>query len=336
MSELCDRLGRPIRDLRISVTDRCNFRCTYCMPRAVFDSHRFLPRAELLSFEEIARLVGQFSQLGVRKLRLTGGEPLLRSNLERLIESLAMIDGIEDIALTTNASLMTAERARSLRDAGLKRVNISLDALDSDVFKAISDVDIPVQQVLDGIAHCVDAGFDQVKVNMVVKKGVNGDSVLPMANHFRGTGVILRFIEFMDVGNSNGWDASQVLSGEEIINTIGVVHPLSAVEPHCAGEVAKRWEYADGAGEIGVVTSVTQPFCGSCHRARLSAVGQLYTCLFGSAGHDLRGLLRSGVDDEHLQHRIASIWSDRADRYSEQRGRSIGVPSKVEMSYIGG
>ncbi len=338
MSTLLDTLNRPIRDLRISVTDRCNFRCVYCMPREVFDSnHVFLPRRELLSFEELERLVRLFAEEGVRKLRLTGGEPLVRNDLEQLIERLANVHGIDDIAITTNASLITPARAKGLRDAGLNRVNVSLDALDDDTFKAVNDVDISVQTVLDGIAHCRDAGFDDIKINMVVKRGMNEDDVLPMAKYFHGSGHILRFIEFMDVGNANGWQPDAVFNAQQIVDTIHNALPLEAVEPNYAGEVAKRWRYTDGGGEIGVIGSVSQPFCGDCHRARLSAVGQLYTCLFASMGHDFRSLLRDGSDDDALRERLRAVWSHRSDRYSEVRASLAGTPiKKVEMSYIGG
>ena len=338
MATLLDTQQRPIRDLRISVTDRCNFRCVYCMPREVFNNnHVFLPRRELLSFEELERLVRLFAEQGVRKLRLTGGEPLVRNDLEQLIERLAGVAGIDDIAITTNASLITAERARSLRDAVLNRINVSLDALDDDTFKAVNDVDISVQTVLDGIAHCRDAGFRDIKINMVVKRGMNEADVLPMAQYFHGSGHILRFIEFMDVGNANGWQPESVFSAQQIVDTIHHALPLEAVEPNYTGEVAKRWRYTDGGGEIGVIASVSQPFCGDCHRARLSAVGQLYTCLFASMGHDFRGLLRDGSDDNALRERLRTIWAHRSDRYSEVRASLAGTPiKKVEMSYIGG
>lgn len=337
MAELLDSLGRPIHDLRISVTDRCNFRCTYCMPREVFDHHKFLPRKELLSFEEIERLVRLFAGLGVRKLRLTGGEPLVRSDLERLIERLAQVDGIDDIAMTSNVSLMTAKRARSLRDAGLDRINVSLDAMDDKTFMAINDVDVTVQQVLDGIDHCAAANFDSIKINMVVKKGLNEHSILPMAKHFKGTGHILRFIEFMDVGNANGWSRDAVFSASDIVDLIDSELPIAPVDPNYSGEVAKRWQYLDGEGELGVIASVSEPFCGGCHRARLSAVGQLYSCLFASIGHDLRAPMREGADDAEILERLRLIWGNRSDRYSEVRASLAGTPiKKVEMSYIGG
>lgn len=335
---LTDTRGRSLRDLRISVTDRCNFRCVYCMPRDVFDkNYDFVPRRELLTFEEIERVVRVFAERGVRKLRLTGGEPLVRSDLEQLIERLKRVPGIEDIAITTNASLINSERARDLRKAGLDRVNVSLDALDDDTFKAVNDVDISVQTVLDGIEHCRRAGFERIKVNMVVKRGMNEADVLPMARYFHGTGHILRFIEFMDVGNANGWQRDAVFSAEQIVDTIHRALPLEPVAPNYTGEVAKRWRFRDGGGEIGVIASVTQPFCGDCHRARLSAIGQLYTCLFASLGHDFRALLRDGSDDDALRARLDAIWSHRSDRYSEVRASLAGQPiRKVEMSYIGG
>lgn len=337
MTELLDGLGRPIHDLRISVTDRCNFRCTYCMPREVFDNHKFLPRKELLTFEEIERLVRQFADLGVRKLRLTGGEPLVRNDLESLIENLASIDGIDDIAMTSNVSLMTARRAQSLRDAGLARINVSLDALDDETFKAINDVDVSVQQVLDGIGHCAAANFDEIKINMVVKKGLNVHSILPMAAFFKNTGQILRFIEFMDVGNANGWVPEEVYTASEIVEMINAEMPIEPADPNYSGEVAQRWQYKDGGGEVGVIASVSEPFCGGCHRARLSAVGQLYTCLFASFGHDFRAPLREGATDEELHARLKSIWTNRNDRYSEVRASLAGTAiKKVEMSYIGG
>ncbi len=337
MTELLDGLGRPIHDLRISVTDRCNFRCTYCMPREVFDNHKFLPRKELLSFEEIERLVRLFAGLGVRKLRLTGGEPLVRNDLESLIERLANIDGIDDIAMTSNVSLMTAARAQSLRDAGLARINVSLDAMDDATFKAINDVDVSVQQVLDGIGHCAAADYDEIKINMVVKKGLNEHSILPMARFFKGTGQILRFIEFMDVGNANGWVPEEVFTAAEIVEMINAELPIEPTDANYSGEVAKRWSYSDGGGEVGVIASVSEPFCGGCHRARLSAVGQLFTCLFASFGHDLRTPLREDTSDKEILARLENIWQNRNDRYSEVRASLVGTPiKKVEMSYIGG
>ena len=333
-----DQLGRPLRDLRISVTDRCNFRCVYCMPKDKFGrDYRFLPRNELLHFEEIERLARLFAGLGVRKIRLTGGEPLVRAELETLISKLRAIEGIEDLSLTSNASLMTAERARSLRDAGLNRINISLDALDEETFRRISDVNVSVEQVLEGIEHAHNAGFDSVKVNMVVKKGMNDHCILPMARYFHGSGKILRFIEFMDVGNTNGWQSGEVVTAREIVNTISREMPLEAAEANYHGEVAKRWVYKDGGGEVGVISSVTQPFCGACSRVRLSAVGKLYTCLFASEGTDVREALRSGEDDAALLRRLRGLWQQRQDRYSETRTQvHVLRPQKIEMSYIGG
>lgn len=336
-SPFVDRLNRPIHDLRVSVTDRCNFRCVYCMPKEVFNSdYKFLPRKELLSFEEIIRVVESFAQLGVTKIRLTGGEPLLRNDLEFLIEKIRQVQGIADISLTTNASILTLKRAERLRAAGLKRVNISLDALDDETFMRVNDVGIGVQSVLDGIHAASEAKFDAVKVNMVVKKGMNDHSILPMAEFFRGTGQILRFIEFMDVGNSNAWNLDHVTTSAEIASTINDKFPIEPVEANYKGEVAKRWRYSDGGGEIGIISSVSQPFCGDCSRARLSALGSVYTCLFASQGHDLRELLRSGADDETLYARVREIWSGREDRYSETRSQVVTLQPKVEMSYIGG
>ena len=332
-----DRLHRPLHDLRVSVTDRCNFRCVYCMPKEVFNkSYKFLPRKELLSFEEILRVVRAFQKLGVSKIRLTGGEPLLRNDLESLIEQIAGVDGIDDISMTTNASILTPERARSLRNAGLRRVNVSLDALDDETFMKVNDVDITVQTVLNGIEAASQAGFDKVKVNMVVKKGMNDHSILPMAKFFHGTGQILRFIEFMDVGNSNAWDMQHVVSSRAIADMIDTELPLEAIDPNYKGEVAKRWRYKDGGGEIGIISSVSKPFCGDCSRARLSAVGSLYTCLFATQGHDIREMLRSKVSDEQLLKHLHNLWAVREDRYSETRSHVVVLKPKVEMSYIGG
>jgi cyclic pyranopterin phosphate synthase len=329
-----DSLGRPLRDLRVSVTDRCNFRCVYCMPKEVFGrDYRFLDRRELLSFEEIERLARAFVARGIKKVRITGGEPLVRRDLERLIERLAGIGGL-DLTLTTNGSLLP-QKAPALRDAGLGRVTVSLDSLDDAVFTAMNDVDFPVQRVLDGIEAAAGAGLP-VKVNMVVKRGVNDDSVLPMARYFRERGHILRFIEYMDVGHSNGWRLDDVVPAAEIVAAIDAELPVEPVGPNYEGEVAKRWRYRDGDGEIGVIASVTQPFCGACTRARLSAEGRLYTCLFGVRGHDLRGLVRGGATDGELHEEIARIWSRRTDRYSEIRSEQTTGLAKVEMSYIGG
>ena len=337
MTELNDQFNRTLRDLRISVTDRCNFRCTYCMPKEVFNSkYQFLVRDDLLSFEEITRLVQIFAQHGVRKLRLTGGEPMLRKNIDVLISELSTIPDIEDIALTTNASLLTLDKAKQLKQAGLHRISVSLDAIDQDTFMRMNDMSVTVQKVLDGIDNARAAGFDSVKVNMVVQKGVNDHDILPMAEYFRGSGNILRFIEYMDVGNTNGWNLDQVVSGQEIIERIQKKHAIEPVDPNYKGEVAKRWRYEDGSGEIGVITSVTQAFCGDCSRLRLSAEGSIYTCLFASKGVDLRRLLREGASDEYISETIASTWKERSDRYSESRGKDTSNVHKVEMSYIGG
>jgi cyclic pyranopterin phosphate synthase len=331
-----DTLQRPLRDLRISVTDRCNFRCVYCMPKEVFGhDFEFLRRSQLLSFEEIARLARLFAGAGVRKLRLTGGEPLLRRDLERLVAMLAAIDGIDDIALTTNGTLL-AHKARTLRDAGLRRVTVSLDSLDDEVFGALNDVDAPVARVLEGIEAAAAAGLGPVKVNMVVKRGLNDASVLDMARHFRGSGHILRLIEYMDVGASNGWRLDDVVPAAELVAAIGAEWPLDEVEPAYPGEVASRYRYRDGGGEIGMIASVTQPFCHACTRARLSADGRLYTCLFANLGRDLRGPLRAGAEDAELEALIGGIWRRRGDRYSELRTAATAAAPKVEMSYIGG
>jgi GTP 3',8-cyclase len=328
-----DRLGRPLRDLRISITDRCNFRCVYCMPKEVFGrDYQFLPRAQLLDYEEITRLARAFVANGVSKLRITGGEPLVRKHVERLVEMLAPLGA--ELTLTTNGTLLP-QKAQTLADAGLARVTVSLDSLDDATFREMNDVDFPVERVLDGIASAAAAGLP-VKVNAVVKRGLNDDGVLDMARHFRGTGHVLRFIEFMDVGHTNGWRMDDVVSAREILETISSEFPLEPIEPAYRGEVATRWRYVDGAGEVGVIASVTQPFCGDCTRARLSAEGQLYTCLFAVRGHDLRALVRSDADDAGLEAAIASIWSRRTDRYSELRSANTVDLPKIEMSYIGG
>jgi GTP 3',8-cyclase len=330
-----DTLGRPVRDLRISVTDRCNFRCVYCMPKEVYGrSYRFLERRQLLTFEEIERLSRVFASLGVEKIRLTGGEPLLRRELERLVEMLGAIPGV-DLTLTTNGSLLP-QKARDLAEAGLRRVTVSLDSLDDHVFRAMNDVDVAVERVLTGIEAAAAAGLSPVKVNMVVKRGVNEDSVLPMARYFRSSGHILRFIEYMDVGHTNGWRLDDVVSAAEIVATIGAELPLEPIEPNYAGEVARRYRYRDGSGEIGVIASVTEPFCGACTRARLSAEGRLYTCLFATEGHDLRALVRGGASESDLAEEIGRVWRARADRYSELRSAETADLPKVEMSYIGG
>lgn len=333
-----DALQRPIRDLRISVTDRCNFRCVYCMPKEVFGTrHRFLPRAELLTYEEIARLARSFAAVGVKKFRLTGGEPLIRRDLERLVAMLAAIDGVEDISLTTNGSMLSLRKARVLRRAGLKRITVSLDALDDRTFMAINDVDYPVRKVLDAIDNAGTAGLDPVKINVVVKRGVNDHSIVPLARHFHGTGHIVRFIEYMDVGHSNGWRMDDVVPAAEIAARVHEELPIEPAEPNYRGEVAQRWHFVDGGGEIGIVASVTQPFCRDCTRARLSARGELYTCLFATRGHDLRRLVRdAGVSDDEVTEHLAGIWSRRSDRYSEIRSENTAALPKVEMSYIGG
>ncbi|HEX5961614.1 MAG TPA: GTP 3',8-cyclase MoaA [Rhodanobacteraceae bacterium] len=333
-------LERLMRDLRISVTDRCNFRCTYCMPKELFGAdHAFLPRASLLTFEEIARLARLFAELGVSKLRLTGGEPLVRKDIERLVEMLAPTPGITDIGLTSNGSLLTADKARRLQAAGLKRITISLDALDNPTFKAMNGVGFPVERVLGAIDNAVAAGLAPVKVNMVVKRGANEQCIEAMAEHFRGTGCILRFIEFMDVGTTNGWRMQDVVPASEILARVDARWPIERVPPNYPGEVANRWRYRDGAGEIGVIASVTQPFCGGCTRARMSAEGVLYTCLFAALGADLREPLRAGADDDTLRARIAGAWGRRNDRHSELRSQAThDIPGRkqIEMSYIGG
>jgi cyclic pyranopterin phosphate synthase len=337
---VADRRGRPLRDLRISVTDRCNFRCTYCMPKEVFDkNYRFLPHGDLLTFEEITRLARVFIEHGVEKIRLTGGEPLLRKDIERLIEMLAGLrtrDGRPlDLTLTTNGSIL-ARKARSLAAAGLKRVTVSLDGLDDTVFRRMNDVDFPVATVLEGIAAAAAAGLAPVKINMVVKRGVNDREILPMARHFRGSGHIVRFIEFMDVGSSNGWRLDDVVPSREVIGLIDAELPLEPVDPNYGGEVAERWRYRDGGGEIGVISSVTQAFCRDCTRARLSTEGRLYLCLFATGGYDLRQLLRGGASDAQIAAAVGSIWHERADRYSELRSEATAGLRKIEMSYIGG
>jgi cyclic pyranopterin phosphate synthase len=330
-----DRLGRPVRDLRISVTDRCNFRCVYCMPKAVFGSdYQFLERKELLTFEEIARVARLFRGLGVEKIRLTGGEPLVRRNLEQLVEMLAGIPGL-DLTLTTNASLLE-RKARALAKAGLKRITVSLDALDDATFKQMNDVDFPVAKVLAGIDAAAAAGLAPVKINMVVKRGMNEHGILPMARRFHASGHILRFIEYMDVGHTNGWRMDDVVTAREIVAMIGREMPLEPADPNYTGEVAQRWRYRDGGGEIGVVASVTQAFCRDCTRIRLSTEGKLYTCLFATAGHDLRALLRGGASDGEIAEAVAAIWTKRADRYSEIRTAQTAKLEKIEMSYIGG
>ena len=330
-----DTRGRPLRDLRISVTDRCNFRCVYCMPKAVFGKdYQFLEHRELLSFEEIARIARIFHARGVEKIRLTGGEPLVRRNIEKLVELLSAIPGL-DLTLTTNGSLLT-KKAAALKAAGLKRITVSLDSLDDAVFMQMNDVDFPVSRVLDGIEAAAAAGLAPIKINMVVKRGVNDASVLPMARHFRGSGHILRFIEFMDVGNTNGWRMDDVVTAREIVAQISAEAPLEPATSHYRGEVAQRWRYADGSGEIGVIASVTQAFCRDCTRVRLSTEGRLFTCLFAAQGHDLKELLRGGADDAAIGATIDRVWRARDDRYSEIRTAATPGLPKVEMSYIGG
>ncbi len=330
-----DRLGRPVRDLRVSVTDRCNFRCRYCMPREVFgEAFKFLPRSELLTFEEIHRLAGIFQRLGVRKLRITGGEPLLRKDVDRLVGMLSRLPEIE-LALTTNASRLV-ELAPRLAAAGLRRVTVSLDSLDDAVFRHRNDVDYPVSRVLEGIEAAVAAGLAPVKVNAMVRRGINDHTVLDLVRHFRGSGCILRFIEFMDVGTTNGWRLDDVVPSAELVETIAAAFPIEPAEPNYRGEVARRWRFSDGSGEIGFISSVTQPFCGTCSRARLSAEGVLYTCLFAATGTDLRAPLRAGADDAELEGLIAGVWRSRSDRYSELRTRETEERRRIEMSYIGG
>jgi cyclic pyranopterin phosphate synthase len=331
---LADTRGRPMRDLRISVTDRCNFRCTYCMPREVFDAgYKFLPHDAILSFEEIARLARIFVGLGVEKIRLTGGEPLVRRNVPKLIELLAPL-GVE-ITLTTNGSLL-AKNASALKQAGLRRVTVSLDSLDDATFRAMNDADVAVAKVIEGIEAAAAAGLEPIKINMVVKRGVNDGGILQMAERWRGSGHIIRFIEFMDVGSTNGWRMDDVVPSAEVVRRISERWPLEPVDAHYAGEVAERWRYVDGGGEIGVISSVTQAFCATCNRMRLSTEGSLYTCLFAQSGHDLKSLLRGGASDDDIRNEIAAVWQVRDDRYSEMRTTETAKQRKVEMSYIGG
>jgi cyclic pyranopterin phosphate synthase len=336
MSATFDTLRRPLHDLRISVTDRCNFRCVYCMPKEVFGKDfQFLPPKALLSFEEITRLARVFVGLGVEKIRLTGGEPLLRRQIETLIAMLAGISGLKDLTLTTNGSAL-AVKAKALHEAGLRRITVSLDSLDDAVFRAMNDVDFPVARVLEGINAAREAGLAPIKVNMVVKRGLNEHEIVPMARFFHGTGVILRFIEFMDVGSTNGWRMDDVVSAREIVDAIARELPLEPADPNYQGEVAARWRYTDGGGEIGVISSVTQPFCATCTRARLTSEGQLFTCLFGVRGTDLRALLRDGATDEELTEAVRRVWTGRTDRYSDLRTIKTARQPKVEMSHIGG
>jgi cyclic pyranopterin phosphate synthase len=344
---LSDRLGRPLRDLRISVTDRCNFRCSYCMPKEVFDrDYRFLPQSSLLSFEEITRVAGLFVAHGVTKLRLTGGEPLLRKGLEALVQQLSALrtpagDAL-DITLTTNGTLL-ARKAVALREAGLKRVTVSLDALDDAIFRRMNDVDFPVADVLAGIDAALAAGLAPIKINMVVKRGTNDHEIVPLARHVRerfGPGVVLRFIEYMDVGATNGWRLDEVLPSAEVQARLHAAFPLEKLPPAAPGETAERWRYADGGGEVGFISSVTQAFCGDCNRARLSTEGKLFLCLFATQGHDLRALLRGGASDQDIASAIGLAWQERDDRYSELRGSGAAEPGsgerRIEMHYIGG
>ena len=333
---LADTRGRRLHDLRISVTDRCNFRCTYCMPKEVFHAgYEFLPREQILSFEEIVRAARVFHGLGVEKIRLTGGEPLLRRGIERLVGMLREALPSVDLTLTTNGSALTA-LAPALAAAGLDRITVSLDSLDDATFRAMNDVDFPVKRVLEGIEAAARAGLSPIKVNMVVQRDVNDQQVVDMARHFRGSGHILRFIEFMDVGSSNGWRMDDVVSSAEVVQRVSAVFPLEPLDANYAGEVAQRWRYADGRGEIGLISSVTRAFCSTCTRARLATDGRLYTCLFAHDGYDLRGLLRDGSDDAAIASAVGAIWGARADRYSEIRTAQSAQAQKVEMSYIGG
>ena len=331
-----DTLARPLYDLRISVTDRCNFRCVYCMPKEVFgNDFQFLRRDELLTYEELARVARAFVHNGVEKIRLTGGEPLLRRDLERLVALLRSIDGIRDLTLTTNGSLLTLAKARALKSAGLDRVTISLDSLDDATFRAMNDADFPVARVLEAIEAADAAGLHPIKIDAVVKRGMNENAVIDLAQRFRSTPHIVRFIEYMDVGNTNQWQADEVVPGHEIVDRINAKWPIEPAQPNYFGEVAERWRYVDGAGEIGIITSVTQPFCGSCTRARLSSDGEVFTCLFASSGFDIRARVRGGASDDELAEVVANIWRARDDRYSEIRA-SAGATKKVEMFHIGG
>lgn len=331
-----DRYKRPVRDLRISVTDRCNLRCTYCMPKEIFDEHHsYLPKDKVLRLEEIVQVAQAAAELGVNKIRITGGEPLLRKSLPHLIEMLHVIPGIEDLALTTNAILLP-RHAKDLAQAGLNRITVSLDSLDDATAGKINGMDVGVAPVLEGIQAAIDAGLGPVKINTVLQRGVNDHEILSLAEHFRGTGHILRFIEFMDVGTMNRWNMDAVVSSREIHDTINAVHPLEAASPNYAGEVARRYRYVDSQGEIGLISSVTQPFCGDCTRLRLSSEGKLYTCLFGTQGHDLLGPIRAGMNHANLVEQIRGVWQQRGDRYSEERNTDKTAPQKVEMYHIGG
>ena len=333
---LLDSFRRPLRDLRISVTDRCNFRCTYCMPREVFGAdYAFLPRSEILSFEEITRLTRIFIENGVEKIRITGGEPLVRKDLPVLIAQIAALPGLQDLTLTTNGSLLR-RLAKPLAEAGLQRITVSLDSLDEAFFTKMNDAGVPPSVVLAGIEAAREAGLDPIKVNAVVERGVNDHTIVDLARHFRGTGVIVRFIEFMDVGSTNGWELDRVVPAREIAERIGAVFPIEPADPNYRGEVAKRWRYTDGSGEIGIISSISEPFCGACTRARLSPEGELFTCLFANRGHDFRSLLRGGASDDEIAAFLRQVWRIRDDRYSELRTENTAALPKVEMSHIGG
>ena len=339
MTTVFDKMHRPMRDLRVSVTDRCNFRCPYCMPAEVYgDRYQFLPKPQVLAFEEIARLVGLFSQLGVNKVRLTGGEPLVRADLDRLVDMLSHIDGVDDLTLTTNGYLL-ARQVQGLKDAGLQRITVSLDSLDEDVFRKMNGRGYGTERVLRGIQRADQVGLSPIKINCVVQRGVNDHTIVDVARHFRGTGHIVRYIEYMDVGNINGWDQSQVVSAAEIVDAINAEFPVEPVDANYRGEVAKRYRYLDGEGEIGIIASVSQPFCGDCTRARLSTDGKLFTCLFAGQGKDLREPLRAGATDQEMLDLISGVWGARVDRYSEERFDLVaagGPRRKIEMYQIGG
>jgi GTP 3',8-cyclase len=333
---LLDAFRRPLHDLRISVTDRCNFRCVYCMPKEVFGpDYQFLRRSDILTYEEIARLAAIFVRLGVEKIRLTGGEPLVRRDLHELIARLSRLDGLKDLTLTTNGSLLKGQ-ARGLKEAGLKRITVSLDSIDDDVFRSMNDVGAPVSTILAGIDAAAEAGLSPVKINAVVKRGTNDHTIVDLARHFKGSGHIVRYIEFMDVGATNGWRLDHVVPAREIIERINAELPIEAIKPNYRGEVARRWRYKDGSGEIGVIASISQPFCGDCSRVRLSPEGELYTCLFGTRGFDVRSLLRGGLSDDEVAERISAVWRVREDRYSDLRTEDTAGLRKVEMSHIGG
>ncbi len=339
MTTVFDKMHRPMRDLRVSVTDRCNFRCPYCMPAEVYgDRYQFLPKPQVLAFEEIARLVGLFSQLGVNKVRLTGGEPLVRADLDRLVDMLSHIDGVDDLTLTTNGYLL-ARQVQGLKDAGLRRITVSLDSLDEDVFRKMNGRGYGTERVLRGIQRADQVGLSPIKINCVVQRGVNDHTIVDVARHFRGTGHIVRYIEYMDVGNINGWDQSQVVSAAEIVDAINAEFPVEPVDANYRGEVAKRYRYLDGEGEIGIIASVSQPFCGDCTRSRLSTDGKLFTCLFAGQGKDLREPLRAGATDQEMLDLISGVWGARVDRYSEERFDLVaagGPRRKIEMYQIGG